>query len=95
MRKIICFLSALSVILLFSAVPLMAGPEASLSSTTYKAGHVVKITGTIAPGSNLYIAIAQRKMFAPEDTKGEYETVKFKKMEKKKGFAADTKIPPL
>ncbi len=95
MKKIICFLSALSVILLFSAVPLMAGPEASLSSTTYKAGHVVKITGTIAPGSNLYIAIAQHKMFAPEDTKGEYEIVKFKKMEKKKGFAADTKIPPL
>ncbi len=95
MKKIICFLSALSVILLFSAVPLMAGPEASVSSTTYKAGDVVKISGTIAPGSDLYIAVAEHKMFAPEDTKGAYETIKFKKMEKKKGFSADTKIPPL
>lgn len=95
MKRIICFLSALSMVLLFSAAPLMAGPEASLSSTTYKAGDVVKISGAIAPGSDLYIAVAQQKMFAPEDTKGQYEIKKFKKMEKKIGFDADTKIPPL
>ena len=53
------------------------------------------ITGTIEPGQDLYIAVAQQKMFAVKDTKGVHETKKFKKIMKKKKFKADTEIPPL
>ena len=68
---------------------------ASISASEYKAGDTVTITGTIEPGQDLYIAVAQQKMFAVKDTKGVHETKKFKKIIKKKKFKADTEIPPL
>lgn len=76
------------------AAPALAG-TANISATSYKAGDVVTIEGAIAPGQDLYIAIAQQDMFAPSDTDGVHETKRFKKDSKKANFSMDTKIPPL
>ena len=73
-------------------------PEAftlGISSSSYKAGDMVQITGKIAPGRDLYLTIAQTEMFAPNDTSGTHEIKKFKKESKQRGFSLDTKIPPL
>lgn len=70
-------------------------PDASVSASTVKAGDTITIEGTIAPGQDLYIAVGQQEMFACKDTKGVYETKRFKKDTKKKGFSLDTEIPPL
>ena len=43
------------------AAPALAG-TANISATSYKAGDVVTIEGAIAPGQDLYIAIAQQNM---------------------------------
>jgi len=84
-----------TVLALFAlAAPALAG-TAKLSATSYKAGDVVTIEGSIAPGQDLYIAIAQQDMFAPGDTDGVHETKRFKKDSKKANFSMDTKIPPL
>ena len=80
--------------LLAIAAPALAG-TANISATSYKAGDVVTIEGAIAPGQDLYIAIAQQKMFAPGDTNGVHETKRLKKDAKKAKFNMDTKIPPL
>jgi len=76
------------------AAPALAG-TANISATSYKAGDVVTIEGAIAPGQDLYIAIAQQDMFAPGDTDGVHETKRLKKDAKKAKFNMDTKIPPL
>ena len=68
---------------------------AGISASSIKAGEVVEVTGKIAPGQDLYLAIAQSEMFAPGDTDGTHEKKKFKKTTKKKNFEMDTKIPPL
>jgi len=84
-----------TVFMLFAlAAPALAG-TANISATSYKAGDVVTIEGAIAPGQDLYIAIAQQKMFAPGDTDGVHETKRLKKDSKKANFSMDTKIPPL
>jgi len=80
--------------LLAIAAPALAG-TANISATSYKAGDVVTIEGAIAPGQDLYIAIAQQKMFAPGDTDGVHETKRLKKDAKKAKFNMDTKISPL
>ncbi len=69
--------------------------ESSLSATEYKAGDTVKITGSIQPGADLYIAVAQQKEFAAKDSDGINEAKKLKKNAKKFGFKMDTSIPPL
>jgi uncharacterized membrane protein YfcA len=76
-------------------VPTGAFSAVTLSAADYKAGDTVTIEGTIAPGQDLYIAIAQQKMFAPKDTEGVHELKRLTKDSKKKGFAMDTAIPPL
>lgn len=69
--------------------------ETSISATEYKAGDTVTIKGQIAPGADLYIAIAQQEQFASKDTTGINETKKLAKNAKKFGYSVDTAIPPL
>jgi len=69
--------------------------EAAISASEYKAGEVVTIEGAIEPGADLYIAVAQDKMFAIQDTDGVHETKRFNKDKKKAEFNDDTQIPPL
>lgn len=69
--------------------------DAKISASKYKAGDTVTIEGTIPPGQELYIAVAQQKMFKGTDTDGKFEKKKLPKNGKKAGFTADTAIPPL
>ncbi len=69
--------------------------QTGISASSYKAGDEVQIKGTIAPGQDLYLAVAQQEMFAPKDTNGVHEVKKFKKETKKGAFDMDTAIPPL
>ncbi len=92
MRKITIL--ALALVLVWASAGICA-PSAAVSASQYKAGDTVTIEGTIDPGQDLYIAIAQNKMFAVQDTDGVHEIKKFKKVMKKEKFEADTAIPPL
>ncbi len=93
MKKLLTMVMIMALGLLFSATGSIAAN--SISASSYKVGDTVEIKGNIAPGADLYIAIAQQKMFAPNDTDGVHEVKKFKKESKKRGFSLDTKIPPL
>ncbi|WP_457552925.1 sulfite exporter TauE/SafE family protein, partial [Desulfobacula sp.] len=93
MKKTFMYFIMMSLVLCFTASGSFAGD--GISASSYKAGDVVTITGKIAPGQDLYLAIAQQKMFAPKDTPGAFETKRLKKDGKKRGFANDTQIPPL
>jgi len=73
----------------------MCSAAATISSSDYKAGDMVTIEGTIPPGQDLYIAVSQQDMFAPQDTDGAHEVKRLKKDMKKANFSADTKIPPM
>jgi uncharacterized membrane protein YfcA len=77
------------------AIPGSVLADAKISAAEYKAGDVVTIEGTIEPGKDLYIAVAQQEMFAVKDTDGVHETKRFAKDMEKSGFSADTRIPPL
>jgi uncharacterized membrane protein YfcA len=92
MKKTFMYFIMMALALLFTASGSFA---AGITSSSIKAGDMVEITGKIAPGQDLYVAIAQTEMFAPKDTEGEFEITRFKKDSKKKGFTFDTKIPPL
>lgn len=96
MKKFLVFCSLIACgIALTAAVPANAPASVTISATEYKAGDTVTIAGTIAPGKDLYIAIAEQKLFAPKDTDGVHETKRLAKDAKKKGFNADSAIPPL
>lgn len=92
MRKSI-FLT-LALVLVWTSVG-VCGSSGAVSASQYKAGDTVTIAGTIDPGQDLYIAVAQKKMFAVKDTSGAHEIKKFKKVMKESNFEADTAIPPL
>lgn len=94
MKKSTFLLTTIFVLFAFAATGLCAD-TAKISASTYKAGDTVTIEGTIAPGQDLYIAIAQQKMFAPKDTNGPHEKKRLKKDAEKAKFNLDTKIPPL
>jgi uncharacterized protein len=94
MKKALFPAIMLTVIAVF-ALSGICSAAATISAPKYKAGDVVTIEGTIPPGQNLYVTIAEKKMFAPKDTTGVHEIKRFKKEEKKVGFTADTAIPPL
>ena len=64
-------------------------------TTDANAGDIVTIEGTIEPGQELYIAIAQQNEFKPSDATMPHEKKKFAKESKKRGFGMDTAIPPL
>ncbi len=87
-------------VLLIALAAVLAAPggsfaAAKISAAEYKAGDTVTIEGTIEPGQDLYIAVAQQKMFAVKDTDGVNETKRLEKDMKKNKFNADTAIPPL
>jgi len=64
-------------------------------TTDGKAGDLVTIEGTIEPGQELYLTVAQQNEFKPADATMPHEKKKFAKETTKNGFAADTSIPPL
>jgi hypothetical protein len=94
-KKLPLFFSLLVVLAGLWIVPTGAFAAATLSATDYKAGDTVTIEGTITPGQDLFIAIAEKKLFAPKDSSGVNEGKRFKKDAKEKGFGLDTAIPPL
>ena len=95
MKKLLLFFSLIVLGVAVAAVPGSALAAAAISASEYKAGDSVTIEGSIAPGQDLFIAIAEQKVFAPKDTDGVHETKRLAKDGKKKGFNADTAIPPL
>lgn len=58
-------------------------------------GDTVTIEGSIEPGQELYLTIAQQDEFKPADATMPHEKSRFAKEVKKQGFAMDTSIPPL
>ena len=69
--------------------------ETKISAAKYKAGDTVTIEGQIPAGQELYIAIAQTRMFKSSDTDGKFEQKKLPRYGKKYGFSPDTAMPPL
>ncbi|MBU1056711.1 MAG: sulfite exporter TauE/SafE family protein [Proteobacteria bacterium] len=69
--------------------------EAKISAANYKAGDTVTIEGQIPPGQELYIAVAQQKMFKSADTEGIFEKKKLPEKGEKAGYSPETAIPPL
>jgi uncharacterized protein len=94
MKKVLFPAIMLTVIAIF-AVTGICSAAATISSSEYKAGDMVTIEGMIPPGQELYIAVAQQKEFAAQDTNGAHEVKRFAKDMKKASFNPDTKIPPL
>lgn len=64
-------------------------------TTDGKVGDTVTIEGTIEPGQELYLAIAQKEEFKPADATMPHETKRFAKETDKRGFGMDSSIPPL
>lgn len=58
-------------------------------------GGTVTIEGTIAPGQDLYLAVAMQDEFKPSDATMPHEKKRFAKETKKRGFGMDASIPPL
>ncbi len=94
MKKSYFSLTLFLLVFVFAASGL-CGPAATISASSYKAGDTVTIEGVIAPGQDLYLAIAQQDTFAPKDTDGAHEIKRLKKDAKKAKFNFDTAIPPL
>jgi len=96
MRKFSCstLIFSLMLVLALSGTAYCA-PSGKVSAAELKAGETVTIEGTIDAGQDLYVTIAQKKMFAPKDTDGVHETKRLKKDAKKRKFSSDTAIPPL
>ncbi|MFK5953831.1 MAG: sulfite exporter TauE/SafE family protein [Desulfobacterium sp.] len=95
MQKTVSRLLLVSMLMLFAVANASAGIEASLSADTYSAGDTVQITGTIEPGTDLYLGISAKARFASKDTDGKTEVVKLAKEAKKRGYSVDTSIPAL
>ena len=75
--------------------PAFCAPTGKISATEYSAGDTVTIEGTIDSGQDLFVTIAQQKMFSPKDTNGTHEIKRLKKDGLEKKFNNDTAIPPL
>ena len=95
MQKFISRFIIVSMFVLFATANAFAGIEASISAATYSAGDMVQISGTIEPGTDLYLGIAAKNRFAPKDTTGKTEVKKLASEAKKFGFTTDTSIPVL
>ncbi len=95
MKKVrIPILSILSIAIVLLASSSLSFAETKVT-TNARAGEAVTIEGTITPGQDLYLAIAQQKEFKPGDANMPHEKKKFAKETKKRGFGLDTSIPPL
>ncbi len=95
MKQIFIRFFILSQVLLFSAMPSMAQSTGTVSSSTYKAGDVVTVTGSVEPGADLFLTVAAKEKFAPGDTDGKTEIKRLAKDAGKKGFTKETSIPVL
>ncbi len=96
MKKLPFMLLLISLMLTLTFAGTVFGvPTGKVSSSDYKAGEVVTIEGSIDPGQDLYVTIAQQKLFAPKDTNGAHEVKRLKKDAEKRKFNNDTAIPPL
>jgi uncharacterized membrane protein YfcA len=94
-KTMLLFTAVLLGLAVTAAVPTSSSAAATISAGEYKAGDTVTIEGSIAPGKDLYIAIAAQQDFAPKDTEGVHETRRLAKDAEKKGFNTDTRIPAL
>jgi len=94
MMKKRTFILVTALALIAIAAPTLAG-AANISATSYKAGDVVTVEGTITPGQDLYVTITQQDMFAPKDSPHQRESKKLAKNGEKRGFTKDTAVPPL
>ncbi len=94
MKKNICLAITCVLMAVFMATNLSFA-SVDISAAKYKAGETVTFTGSILPGQDLYIAVAQQKMFKSTDTDGKFEKKKLPKNGVKAGFSDDTAIPPL
>jgi len=90
----ISLLTSLVIAACMLATSTLSFAEAKIT-TEGKAGDTVTIEGTIAPGEELYLAIAQHDEFKPSDATMPHEKKKFASETKKNGFGMDTAIPPL
>lgn len=87
-------ITAVSLTMFFLASYSLSFAETKIT-TDGKAGDTVTIEGTIEPGQELYVAVAQKDEFMPSDATMPHEKKKFAKESKKKGFGMDASIPPL
>jgi uncharacterized membrane protein YfcA len=94
-RKIPLFSLFLFAIAIALVLPTGALAAAKLSAAEYSAGDTVTIEGEIAPGQELYLAVASQRAFAPKDTNGPHEVKRFKKDGDKFGFNDETQVPVL
>ena len=94
MKKFI-FPITLFLMIIALSVPGFSATTATISGSEFKAGDTVTIEGSIDPGQDLYVTIAQQELFAPKDTNGTHEVKRLKKDGKKANFNNDTAIPPL
>jgi len=94
MKKVLFPAIMIAVIAVFTTTGI-CNAAATISATEVKAGDTVTIEGSILPGQDLYIAVAQQSTFAPKDTNGVHEVKRFKKDMAKANFSADTQIPPM
>lgn len=93
MKKYLFPISVFVLILLFAAPGICA--DVKISASNYKAGESVIFEGSIAPGQDLYITVAQQTMFAPKDAPLPREQKKLAQSGEKRGFTSDTQVPPL
>ncbi|MBC8316650.1 MAG: sulfite exporter TauE/SafE family protein [Desulfobulbaceae bacterium] len=68
--------------------------QATIGSTTVKAGTPVSIEGTITPGEDLYVVVSSDKMFRPADAPGPKEKKRLTNGKDGKDAFGDTAIPP-
>ena len=67
--------------------------QATIKSTTVKAGTPVSIEGTIAPGEDLYVVVSSDKLFKPSDAPGPKEKKRLTSGKTGKNAFGDTAIP--
>jgi uncharacterized membrane protein YfcA len=89
------FIGVLLLFLLLSPAPSQAQITASVSPKSVPAGDSVTISGTIAPGEDLFITLASQRTFVPKEAIGPKEKKRYAKEAKKRGFTTDVKMPYL
>ena len=95
MKQIITRFFIISIVFLLSAAPSWGEIKGTVSASSYSAGDVVQVSGTIEPGSDIYLSISAKQRFASKDTTGITEIKKLASSAKKYGYSVDTSIPAL
>ncbi|MFP4453249.1 MAG: sulfite exporter TauE/SafE family protein [Desulfobacterales bacterium] len=67
--------------------------DAQIDSQEYLAGDKVKVSGTIEPGEDLFIAIASEKEFATEEATGVNEIKRLQRIAEENPWEVDTYVP--